>query len=95
MAYVRCSRCEARRTLARHPDEYIRVPRCRSCGHNRYRVDRYRAKVERNRNLTCCPGRGACYGYSFPHRRGSGYCCHNPNLTEEMMQRREEMGAWA
>lgn len=84
MPYVRCSHCDARRTLNRHPDDYIRVPRCRSCGQNRYRVDKYRARFERGPKHRC-----TCYRYHFPHRRGSGYCDHNPKMTIEMLAARE------
>lgn len=65
-----------------------------------YNVDQYRARRERGRGMVaagalCYPGRGGCHAYSFPHRRGSGYCVHNPNLTEAQLREREETGAWA
>lgn len=82
MPHYRCSRCEARRTL-RPLDEYVRPPRCPRCRGERWRLDTYRATKERGRGPTCWPGRGGCNGYPFPHRRGSGLCWHNPNLTEE------------
>lgn len=28
--------------------------------------------------------------YHFPHRRGSGFCDHNPHLTIERLKDREE-----
>ena len=109
--HVRCSKCRGRQTLARKPEQYIRLPRCRHCGRKmaadpvrptdpHYYVDRYRTAIERGRGMLtrgqlCYPGRGGCHGYSFPHRRGSGYCAHNHNLTEGMMRDREEQGAWA
>jgi|GEM_PF-2046943 len=62
---VRCSCCEARRTLRRHPDHYQHPPRCR-CGSRRWRVDWFRTAGIEKRRYTC-----RCIGYPFPHRRGS------------------------
>lgn len=103
MSYVRCRWCRARRTLARHPDEYTRVPKCRRCrgaerhndGQQLYYVDRYRARAERGKGAKaalCYPGRGGCNGYHFPHRRGSRFCDHNPKLTEDDLRERHERG---
>lgn len=78
MPHARCSRCEARRTLARKPHEYIRPPRCRRCGANRYRLDVYRQT-----------GRTGCTGYHFPHRRGSKFCIFNKKLTAQDIAERE------
>lgn len=64
----RCRRCGARRTLARQPDHYQRVPRC-PCG-AAYRVDWYRRGKEHKR--TNC----TCDGYWYTHRRGSPECYH-------------------
>lgn len=88
----RCRRsaCQARQTIARHPDEYLRPRTCRVCGKGRLRVDTYRDSGREHAGTVC-----RCWGYSFPHRRGSGYCFHNPNLTPEMLQEREETGTWA
>lgn len=54
--------------------------------------DRYRAKCERGRNSgRCYPGKeGTCNAYHFPHRRGSGFCVHNPRLTVEALRERED-----
>jgi len=38
----KCRDCGNRRSLKRKPDEYIRPPKCNSCGSNRWRVDWYR-----------------------------------------------------
>lgn len=62
----RCRACGARRTLAKHPLEYVREPRC-PCG-GAYRVDQYRRKFEHKRAGCTCSG--------FPwdngrHRKGS------------------------
>lgn len=111
MPQVRCSKCRGRATLARNPGAYVRLPRCRHCGRQmtaepvrssdpHYVVDVYRIRRERGRGMVtagmlCFPGRGGCHAYSFPHRRGSGYCAHNPKVTDEMLQEREQQGAWA
>ena len=62
-APCRCKKCGTRKTLKRHPDNYLRVPAC-SCGHRQWYVDEWGIKG--------C----TCYSYSFMHRRGSGYCVH-------------------
>lgn len=85
----RCTRdaCRKRQTKLKHPNEYARTPRCIACRQMTVKVDRYRCRVE-NRN----PCR--CYGYSFPHAKGRGWCDHNPRVTTEMLQEREQyMGA--
>lgn len=64
----RCSRCEARVTLAKHPDEYVRPRKCWSCGSKKWRVDRFRKSTEHKR-YAC-----GCHGYGFIHRRGSKWC---------------------
>lgn len=88
MSYVRCSRCQARRTLARKLDSYTRVPRCRRCGHNHYYVDKHRTTKERGKGVKACQcGRTGFGLYHFPHRRGGGMCQHNPKLTKKMMER--------
>jgi hypothetical protein len=84
--WVRCSVCQARRVLNRHPDRYLRLPRCRTYGctikrqragkRQSYYVDHYRQRVERNHG-----GRGTvcrCAAYHFPHRRESGSCQWRP-----------------
>lgn len=84
--WVRCSRCQARRTLRWPPDTYQRLPRCRTYGctvgrqragkRQSYYVDHYRQRVERNkgRKGTTC----RCPSYHFPHRRESGTCQWRP-----------------
>lgn len=74
--WVRCSRCQARRRLQRHPDQYDRLPRCGTpkckTKPQRYYVDHYRQNVERNKGAkaTLC----RCTAYHFPHRAASGQC---------------------
>lgn len=63
--YVRCRTCIARRVFKRHPDEYIRLPLCKTCGtnHKGYRV------VKLTKTITCY-----CNGYPYPHRYLSPQC---------------------
>lgn len=86
MAKVRCRHCAKRRTLARNPENYIRIPPCRGCGSRHYRVDRYRERVETGiggKHRRC-----NCLGYSFPHAKGRGWCEHNDKLTADLLQAR-------
>lgn len=93
MSYVRCSHCAARRTLPKKIADYVRLPACRTCGHRKYRVDKYRVKHERAPHAKPCMCHlrplGGSQVYSWPHRKGSLYCAENPGLTVEMLQ------AWA
>lgn len=77
MPHYRCSHCSTRRTLKQPVEQYLRVPRCRVCGHRKYRRDKYRDTVEMKRK-PC-----TCWNYPFPHARGRGMCQHNANLTPE------------
>lgn len=88
----RCNRadCQSRRRLPRHPDDYLRPPKCRSCGKGVYRVDVYRTDGREQRGHTC-----RCGNYSFPHWRGRGYCAHNPALSPDMMRERYETRQYA
>ncbi|AQQ21176.1 hypothetical protein A8D61_23345 [Burkholderia cenocepacia] len=68
--HVRCTHCDARRCLRRHPDRYTRLPACRTCNRRKYRVDNWMNR--RNTTRMRCD----CAGYWFPHRRGSLFCWH-------------------
>jgi hypothetical protein len=70
----RCSRkaCQQRRTLPRHPNTYIRPPRCRGCGGRSFRVDKFRKRVE-NKRYAC-----DCNGYGFRHKIKSKWCIYAP-----------------
>lgn len=82
--------CQRRITLAKHPDEYQRPPRCPGCRQRgTLRVDRHR--MRREWGVRPCK----CYGYSFPHAKGRGYCDHNLKLTAEDFREREENNRWA
>lgn len=87
MSYVRCSSCQARRTLAKTITDYIRLPRCRRCDHNHYYVDHYRTTVERGKSVKPCqchrtgvPFPGL---YWFPHRKGSKWCAYADFSVEQ------------
>lgn len=88
----RCSHCEARRRLPKHPSQYVRKTAllCRSCSKGYYRVDKFRDSGREHAGKTC-----QCGNYSFPHRRGSLYCQHSPKLTQELMRERYETRAFA
>lgn len=90
--HCRCTRtiCQARQTKAMHPDEYVRAPRCKRCGKGRLRIDKFRNTGREHAGKTC-----HCCGYSFPHRRGSKWCEHNPALTADMLRERYESGRWS
>ncbi len=65
----RCRKCDARKTLARHPDTYHpgRAPKC-ACGVRDWRVDPW--MMGRNTRAGSC----YCPAYHFPHRKGSLFC---------------------
>lgn len=66
--HCRCRSCQVRRVLPKHPDEYLKQPKCRNCGARNYRPDRW-MNERNNRKHTC-----NCDGYHFPHRSGSIGC---------------------
>lgn len=63
--YVRCRNCKARRVFKRHPDQYFRLPKCKTCetNHKGYLVGKPTITI------TCY-----CNGYHFPHRYLSPNC---------------------
>lgn len=73
----RCKKCRARRSLRQKPDEYLRPPKCKSCGNNTWVIDVYRFRKEMSSSRVC-----GCSGYWFPHRRGSKFCFHHPNAEQ-------------
>lgn len=66
--HCRCRKCSARKVLPKHPDEYLRQPKCWSCGARDYRADRW-MNNRNNKRQTC---HADCY--HFPHRVGSLGC---------------------
>ena len=78
--HCRCRHCDARRVLAKHPDCYVRRPRCHLPGcPGKMRVDRwmqYRNTSPRRGGLGC-----TCGGYWFTHRRGSLRCWYRRDGT--------------
>lgn len=71
--HCRCRNCQTRQVLAHPLSWYIRQPRCRSCGEQALRADKW--MNERNTKQTRC----SCSGYWFPHRAGSKWCDQNPH----------------
>ena len=69
----RCTKCGTRRTLRQHPDSYYHRhhAKCRACGADALRVDRYRGSGKEAKRTLCY-----CDHYPFPHRRGSLLCMH-------------------
>lgn len=73
--FVRCSNCNTRKALRQKLCDYVRLPRCKSCGKVSWWADTYRQKRrESERKNMCYPGRGGCSMYPYPHRKGSGRC---------------------
>lgn len=66
----RCMKCRGRNTLRRPLHDYLRVPKCRHCGHKSFYLDRAR----QYRNDYC-----RCEGYHYTHRAKSKFCTVNPN----------------
>ena len=79
----RCSnsKCRARRTLPKHPDVYIRPPKC-DCGRREWAVDTDRMTRWYRESLLC-----TCEGYHHKHRKGSPFCIHNPMGEYRQAQR--------
>jgi hypothetical protein len=88
----RCSNryCQSRITLPRHPATYRKIPLCHQCRKGHFRPDTFRDSGREHAGKTC-----RCGQYSFPHRRGGGYCSHNQKVTEAMMQERYESRSFA
>jgi hypothetical protein len=78
--------CGWRATLTKQPLEYKRAPKCKRCGKTITYIDFNRIR-KWWKNKPC-----NCGGYTFPHRRGDGYCEHNPKLTAEDLRLRVEGG---
>lgn len=70
--HYRCNKCSTRNVLPRALHLYRRIPKCRNCLHDRFRVDKERA----NRVSCWCEG---AYHWGA-HRAGSPMCIHNPNV---------------
>ena len=65
----RCRKCLARRTLNKHPDDYVQRSRvkCYHCD-GELRLDKYRQTKEHKRT------RCKCDAYHFPHRFNPETC---------------------
>lgn len=65
------SKCRARHSLPRHPDDYVRPRVCRNCG-SALRLDGYRQgqRCKPPRERTDPAPVCQCDGAHYPHRRG-------------------------
>lgn len=73
--HCRCSHCNARRKLPKHPEEYRLQPKC-PCGARRWRMDSYRHRVELPQMRAKTGRYKVCHAdcYHHPHRIGFGDC---------------------
>lgn len=91
---VRCRnyRCQARRVLPKHPDEYFKfdrkngyfvnkAPIC-GCGRNDYRVDKWRNLNELGVAGCLCAGYVHLTHRIWPHRMGLKYCWYRPDGSQ-------------
>lgn len=82
---VRCKnyKCQARRVLTKHPDDYkIRLV-CASCGDTRWRIDRHRMTQDHRREGCTCAGyQWSAFGGM--HRKGSKLCWYRADGTQRM-----------
>jgi hypothetical protein len=86
----RCSYwlCRKRKTLAKHPSEYVRSqPACWNCGRRRWTVDRYRRMREHQKYACTCGGIEGLYNWAGPHRRGSLFCVHGKATEARVAER--------
>src|ERR1035437_5315504 len=79
-------KCTQRRSLARHPKNYLRPPKCPQCGQSHWYIESYRMRKEMGSKPMCM-----CSGYHFPHRKGSKYCQHNPDFEKNWTERLGEV----
>lgn len=79
----RCWRCWTRRTLPKPLSEYVRTPKCKICGTTLLFVCKDRLPSRWGHKRRC-----NCNGYYFPHRKGGGWCEHNPLIEERHQQQR-------
>lgn len=79
VCHITSRTCDARKSLARHPNQYERQPKCPRCGARNWRVDRYRIRKELPRQEKCyCSGYPQMAANGIPHRKGSRQCDHHP-----------------
>ena len=75
----RCMKCRALNTLNRRIADYIRVPKCKRCGHRKFYID----KQKWYRTDYC-----RCEDYHYTHRIKSPFCIHHPNYEYNVRVRR-------
>lgn len=74
--HCRCRTCRARRKLPKHPDEYLRQPKCANCGARSWLRDDYRHRIELPQMRAKTGRYKTCHADCFhhPHRAGSTGC---------------------
>ena len=75
---VRCrnTRCRHRRVTTRHPDSYLRTPKCPVCGSiSGWRIE---GRAYNRRGLCRCSGVDMVRGVHFPHRVTHPFCDQHP-----------------
>lgn len=82
----RCTRksCRARRSLKRHIDDYIRIPKCEECGGD-LKPDNWQMK--KSKEMKC-----DCDGISFPHRKGYNPWCNYATREPTEREYKERYG---
>lgn len=77
----RCSnrKCYKRKTLNKHPNDYVRPPKCPWCLSTAWVVDKYRqAKGFKDRSPRC-----ECHALLIRHRYGQDGCMHRDEFLIE------------
>lgn len=67
--HCRCRSCQTRQVLPMHPGEYLEKPKCRACGEQKLRPDKW--MNERDTKAMKC----GCDGYDFQHHRMGSLKC--------------------
>jgi hypothetical protein len=88
----RVKACQKRFSVKRHPNLYVRWPKCPACG---TRLHTSLVEAERQAEMDRAKARGdvcGCSGYSFPHRRGSiAGCVEHPDRLAGLPMTEDEL----
>lgn len=68
--HYRCLKCRGRNKKKKPIDHYVRVQKCRHCGHAGFYLDK-----ERQNRKDICRDEACCH---YPHRYRSSLCLHHP-----------------
>lgn len=98
--HCRCNRrgCQARVVLRRHPDQYARPPRCKSCGNASLYVDWYRTRRGPYDSAPVCRDPNCPYLETRLTKMGRGHPYHRVNTRgcsgyEEWILERAAIGS--